>query len=107
MGLSRGIGSKNDTRLSSVILEAATPHRTAPLSFDVLDARGRVRVQLSSSLPQQKFNGGKISLFNSEILLKLGPDDGVSLLPSHQISEGILEANLANASKCFRLVYNL
>lgn len=30
MGLSRGIGSKNDTRLSSAILEAATPHRNAP-----------------------------------------------------------------------------
>lgn len=77
------------------------------LSFDVFDSRSRVGVQLSSSLPQQEFNGSKVSLFHGEVFFKLGPDIEVSLAP---VDHGVLSKYsrdkniyLAKASKCFRL----
>lgn len=47
-------------------------------SFDVFDARARVVLQLSSSLPQQKLYGSEITLLYSNVLLKLGPMTSIS-----------------------------
>lgn len=49
------------------------------LSFYVFDPRSRIRIQLSSSLPQQKLDGSKVSLLHSEVFLELNPDAEVSL----------------------------
>lgn len=45
----------------------------AASSFDVLDARGRVGLELPPSLPQQELDGGEVTLLNGQVLVKLGP----------------------------------
>lgn len=46
----------------------------ASCSFDVLDARRRIHVELAAALAQQELDGAKISLVNLGVLLKFGPE---------------------------------
>lgn len=53
--------------------------QSAASSFDVLDARCRVALELSSPLPQQELNGGEVALLNVQVFAELGPGKGLKV----------------------------
>lgn len=48
-------------------------------SFDVLDARGRVALELPLPLPQEKLDGGEITLLNGQVLAELGSGESLKV----------------------------
>ena len=59
-------------------------------SFDVLDARGRVHVELTPAFAQQKLNGAKISFVDLDVLFELGPGVDMSIGTLDSSDEGVL-----------------
>lgn len=53
--------------------------QSAASSFNVLDARCRVALELPPPLPQQELDGGEIALLNGQILVELGPGKGLKV----------------------------
>lgn len=56
--------------------------QSAASSFDVLDARCRVALELSPPLPQQELDGGEVALLNGQVLVELGPGKGLKVFAS-------------------------
>lgn len=71
----RQMGS-GGAQLSSVLAA-----QSAAISFDVLDARGRIALELPPPLPEQKLDGGEVTLLNSQILVELRPCKGLKVFP--------------------------
>lgn len=53
--------------------------KSAASSFDVLDARCRIALELSSPLPQQELDGGEVALLNGQVLVELRPGKGLKV----------------------------
>lgn len=53
--------------------------QSAVSSFDILDARCRVALELSPPFPQQELDSGEVALLNGQVLVELGPGKGLKV----------------------------
>jgi len=57
--------------------------RCAASSVDVLDARGRVALELPPPLPQQELDGSEVTLLNGQVLAEFGPGKSLKVFTSN------------------------
>jgi len=69
-------------------------------SFDVLDARRRVHVELPAALAQKKLNGTKVPLVNLDVFFKLGPGHLISITVTPAMSLGGIFTSQTPESAC-------
>lgn len=58
------------------------PCKSAASSFDILDARCRVALELPPPFPQQELDGGEVALLNGQVFVELGPGESLKMFPS-------------------------